>query len=264
MWLSRRRILHSGRLFQTFNRTQEACGKRVRNCARAPRKKAGSDRNGSLPASYFSLLASLLSAARRGSAVADADPAVDRLHVNRGPAVAEVGVEMILDLTLNRDREVHRDAAVHRRRFQMRGVVGRHPQVDTAVHRFRVQSLAMPGIASQRDVQSAVHRAPLDVTGEVAQVDAAIGRVEADLPVHPAQYNSAVHRMQISSEVVWHPKPLIHGISAAAEERLGTMIANIAPLRIDRYLVQDLPGCGFRSAPGFYPRFQSHIGAVFT
>src|SRR5579862_3290119 len=86
-----------------------------------------------LPISCCWLRAALLSAARRGSAVADADPAVDRLHVNRGAAVSEVGVETVLDLTLNRDREVHRDAAIHRRRFQMRGVVGRHAQVDAAV-----------------------------------------------------------------------------------------------------------------------------------
>lgn len=62
----------------------------------------------------------LFAAAGIGTAVGDADAAVHGFHLNRRAAVAEIGFKMVLNLAVNRDREIDRNAAVDGAGFKVR------------------------------------------------------------------------------------------------------------------------------------------------
>ena len=85
--------------------------------------------------------------------MADRDSAVDGLHVDGRTAAAKVGVEPVLDLSLDGDGEVDVDAAVDGAGFKMRGVMVGDAQIDTAVGGVGVEAFSLPVIAGERNIQ---------------------------------------------------------------------------------------------------------------
>ena len=65
----------------------------------------------------------------------DLDAAVYRLELNRCSALADVGVDVITNLALDGNGEVHGDAAVYRLRDQVCGVVIRSLNRNPAIGR---------------------------------------------------------------------------------------------------------------------------------
>ena len=63
----------------------------------------------------------------------DGDPAIYGLELQRCAALAYVGVDVIADLTLNGDREAHRDAAVYCLRYQVGGIILRSLHRNSAI-----------------------------------------------------------------------------------------------------------------------------------
>lgn len=94
--------------------------------------------------------------------MADGDAAVDGLDVDCGPATAKVGVEPVLDLSLNGDGKVDADAAVDGAGFKVRGVVVGDTEVDAAVGGIGVEPVALPAVTGERDIEAAVDGVALD------------------------------------------------------------------------------------------------------
>ena len=63
----------------------------------------------------------------------DRDSAIYGLELERCAALAYIGVDVIADFTLNRDREAHRYAAVYCLRHQMGGIILRGLHGNSAI-----------------------------------------------------------------------------------------------------------------------------------
>ena len=79
--------------------------------------------------------------------MADGDASVDGLHVDGRATTPEVGVQAVLDLSLDGDGEVDVDAAVDGAGFKMRGVVLGEAEVDATVGGVGMEAVSLPVIA---------------------------------------------------------------------------------------------------------------------
>ena len=197
--------------------------------------------------------------------MADGDAAVDRLSVNRRTTGAQVGVEPVFDLPLDCDGEVDFDSAIDSAGFKMRRVVLRHAQVDATIGGLGVQALTLPTRAGERNVESAVDGFTANIAGKPVKTHPAIGGLEVQIAIESRQVDAAIHGVKVSSKMTRHMQVVVDAVSRAIEEMRGrTVIANIAVIRVDNDLAQQIVSLGFRSRPRGHPRFEGHVGAILA
>ena len=101
-----------------------------------------------------------------------------------------------IETALDGQWKVDVESAVDGTGFEMRRVLLRNPQVDPAVARFDVEPFAFPAGTFEIDIDAAVARAALDVTGHVGELDAAVDGAEFDLSIDVAHADAAVGRFE--------------------------------------------------------------------
>jgi len=68
----------------------------------------------------------------------------------------------------------------------------RNAEIDAAVGRIYVEATPLPVIAGEGDVQAAVDRVAVDVTGDAIQGDAAVRRFETQVAIDSRQVDATI------------------------------------------------------------------------
>src|SRR5215469_11522464 len=123
--------------------------------------------------------------------------AVGRLSMNGRTAAPDVRGQVMFDLTLNCDGEIDLDAAIHRSRFKVRRIVLGNIERDATVCGFSVQTLSIPAIARERNIQPAIHRAAVNIASQIREINAPIRRIELQVAVQMLESDATVHGLEL-------------------------------------------------------------------
>ena len=144
-------------------------------------------------------------------------------------------------------------------------VVLGHAKFDAAVRGVGVEAFTLPAIAGESDVEPAVDGMTLRIAGNMIQRDAAIRRIKAEIPVHAGQVDATVHGVQFGSKVARHMEVVVDAVAGVIEEMcVRAVVTDVAVVRVDHDLVEEVVGFGFGRRPGCDARFERDIGAVFA
>ena len=134
---------------------------------------------------------------RQRSAALDLDSAVGREDADHPAAVAQRGLDLTIDPALDHDGEIDLHPAVHGAGLEASVVIARDQDLDSTVRRFHIQPFSVPAVTGQVDGDSTIGGSALDVTGEVSEVDAPVGRPESDVARHILDGDAAVRALQV-------------------------------------------------------------------
>jgi hypothetical protein len=247
-----------------LHRTGDAQGRSFRDSEEwKEREGLGEENEVGIPGRWYRGSAILVCAA--GVIVADGDATVDGLRVNGRTTGAKVGVEAVLDLSLDGDGKVDFDTAIHSAGFKMRGVVLGNAQINAAVGGFGVETLPLPSLAGERNVESAIDGLAAYIAGKPIKADAAVSSPEVQVAIETREVDAAVHGVKIGSKMTWHVQVIVDAVSGAVEEmRMRTVVANVAAVGVDDDLVEQVIGFGFRWCPSLDTSFKGNVEAVLT
>ena len=91
-------------------------------------------------------------------------------------------------------------------------------EVDATVGGAGMETLPLPVIAGEGNVQSAIDGVTLDFAGNVVQRDAAIGGFKAEIAIDAGEVDVAVHGVEVGSEMLRHVKVIVDAVAGAVEE----------------------------------------------
>src|SRR5271170_218188 len=135
---------------------------------------------------------------------------------------------------------------------------------DAAVRRFRVQALAIPAIARERDIQPAIHRTAVNIAGQVAEAYSAIGRVKLQVAVKMLETDAAVHRLQFRRELPRSMDHVVHRVALVSPVKIWALVVNRAARRLNLNLAQYVGCLRGAAGPSLDARVNVNVLPVFT
>ena len=145
------------------------------------------------------------------------DPAVHRLEMKRGAALADVSVDLMTDLPLNGDWVANRNPTVHRLCHQVCGILIGTFDGHAAVGRLRLQAGSVPLIPVQLYIQSPVHGRGVHIAAQVIKGKTAVRRIYMDHAYNVGYFDTAVHRVQLRGNMARHAQTPIDRPTAVRE-----------------------------------------------
>src|ERR1700722_9828820 len=124
--------------------------------------------------------------------------------MNGWAALADIGVDVVVDLTLNGDGESYGDAAVYCLSDQVRGIVIRSLHGNATVGRLCDQAGSAPLIAVKPHIQAAIGGGGMHVPGQIIETESTGGCFGINYANYIRKLDAAVHRAQLGANMTRH------------------------------------------------------------